>query len=398
MAIARRPALVLTIRQRLLHALQIGAVGPGDRLPTTRALARELRADPRVVADAYRVLAEERLVELRPRSGVFVHAEAASHAGATARALAAARRESRQRGGAASRTLLRSRAERARPAADPGDGGRAEPGSCGTAGRTAGHATVGSTPHPPSPAPPPWLADVFAAAIAHGIPAPDLPRALRGALGSPPAEVAVLAGTLDQLVAVCRELVTWTGVRTQAIRADLLSLTDLEGGQPGASDAGRGATPELAVTVPLPRAVARAVRTATLFVATEGFATPAGALAARLGRPLVVVRMRPDLYEAEWKVIGAKRAWLLVADARFGAVVEGYLAARGAPVHVEVRVVGRDALDDVPAGAPVYATQAARERLSPLQLPRRLLPPVRTLSDASLREVLRAVLATTRDR
>lgn len=68
----RRGAIVEILRQRIHRALQLRALRPGDRLPTTREIASELRADPRVVADAYRTLANEGLVELRARSGVFV--------------------------------------------------------------------------------------------------------------------------------------------------------------------------------------------------------------------------------------------------------------------------------------------------------------------------------------
>ena len=68
----RRQGITDALRQRLLGALASGALREGARLPSTRELARDLKADPRVVAEAYRVLAREGLVELRPRSGVFL--------------------------------------------------------------------------------------------------------------------------------------------------------------------------------------------------------------------------------------------------------------------------------------------------------------------------------------
>lgn len=71
-----KSAIVKTLRQRILRALQIGAVMPGDRLPSTRELAAEMAADGRAVAAAYRELEAEGLVQIRRRSGVFV-AEAA---------------------------------------------------------------------------------------------------------------------------------------------------------------------------------------------------------------------------------------------------------------------------------------------------------------------------------
>lgn len=73
---ARRPEIIEVLRQRIARALATGALKPGDRLPSTRAMATELSADPRIVAAAYRSLAAEQLVELRLRSGVFVRADA----------------------------------------------------------------------------------------------------------------------------------------------------------------------------------------------------------------------------------------------------------------------------------------------------------------------------------
>jgi DNA-binding transcriptional regulator YhcF (GntR family) len=60
------------LRNRLLGDLHIGRVQPGDRLPSMREVARQTGADHRVVARAYRALAEDGLVEVRGRSGITV--------------------------------------------------------------------------------------------------------------------------------------------------------------------------------------------------------------------------------------------------------------------------------------------------------------------------------------
>lgn len=77
MTYARRGAITDALRNRLLGGISSGAIGPGVRLPSTREIAADLDADPRVVAAAYRTLEAEGLVELRPRSGVFVAPSAA---------------------------------------------------------------------------------------------------------------------------------------------------------------------------------------------------------------------------------------------------------------------------------------------------------------------------------
>jgi GntR family transcriptional regulator len=51
-------------------------VKPGDRLPTVRALARQLSLNPNTVARAYRELERERLLEAGPGRGTFVKAPA----------------------------------------------------------------------------------------------------------------------------------------------------------------------------------------------------------------------------------------------------------------------------------------------------------------------------------
>lgn len=56
--------------------LHLGLIEPGDRLPSARETAQELGADYRVVVAAYRELERDGLVEVRPRSGVFVAAGA----------------------------------------------------------------------------------------------------------------------------------------------------------------------------------------------------------------------------------------------------------------------------------------------------------------------------------
>jgi DNA-binding transcriptional regulator YhcF (GntR family) len=64
--------LIDQLRNRVVGELHIGHLRAGDRLPGVRDVARELDADHRAVAAAYRVLEEEGLVEVRGRVGVFV--------------------------------------------------------------------------------------------------------------------------------------------------------------------------------------------------------------------------------------------------------------------------------------------------------------------------------------
>jgi hypothetical protein len=220
-----------------------------------------------------------------------------------------------------------------------------------------------------------WLADLFVAAIAHGVPAPQLPGLLRRSLGPSRYSVVVVATTVDQTTGICRELQTYAGLDSSAVLAE--ALPDAVAGPPTAA---------WRATLP------RAVRRAGLFVTTEAHATRVATLAARLGKRSVAITVRAALYETEWALFRGLDAYVIVADPRFGALVDTYLRDVNAEARVHIRVAGRDALTDIPADAPTYVTHAARERLGRLRLPGGVLPPARTLSDDCLRDILREVI------
>ena len=60
------------LRRQVLGRLHVGSIRAGDRLPSIRQVAAESGVDHRAVAAAYRALADDGLVEIRPGSGVYV--------------------------------------------------------------------------------------------------------------------------------------------------------------------------------------------------------------------------------------------------------------------------------------------------------------------------------------
>ncbi|HEX8242624.1 MAG TPA: GntR family transcriptional regulator [Longimicrobium sp.] len=64
------------LRYRITGLLHVGRLRRGDPLPSIRAVARELGVDHRRVAEAYRALAAEGLVEIRAGSGVYLARDA----------------------------------------------------------------------------------------------------------------------------------------------------------------------------------------------------------------------------------------------------------------------------------------------------------------------------------
>src|SRR3712207_5984432 len=54
------------------HAIEVGGLGPGEKLPTVRGLAAELDIAPNTIVKAYNELQREGLVESRARVGTVV--------------------------------------------------------------------------------------------------------------------------------------------------------------------------------------------------------------------------------------------------------------------------------------------------------------------------------------
>src|SRR5579863_287844 len=69
----------VSIREQLVTQVILGILGddlaPGQRLPSTRELARRFKLHPNTISAGYRQLQRERWVELRRGSGVFVAAQ-----------------------------------------------------------------------------------------------------------------------------------------------------------------------------------------------------------------------------------------------------------------------------------------------------------------------------------
>ena len=62
----------LQIAQQVRQALRLGALLPGDQLPTVKEVVGALAINPNTVLKAYRQLEQEGLVQGRPGQGTFV--------------------------------------------------------------------------------------------------------------------------------------------------------------------------------------------------------------------------------------------------------------------------------------------------------------------------------------
>ncbi len=64
--------IYLQLMEQVRHAVEVGALKPGDQLPGIRHLAETLVINPNTVAKAYRELEHEGTIEVRHGSGAFV--------------------------------------------------------------------------------------------------------------------------------------------------------------------------------------------------------------------------------------------------------------------------------------------------------------------------------------
>lgn len=64
--------MYLQLIEQVRHAIELGALRPGDQLPGMRRLAEQLVMNPNTVAKAYREMEHAGLIALRHGAGAFV--------------------------------------------------------------------------------------------------------------------------------------------------------------------------------------------------------------------------------------------------------------------------------------------------------------------------------------
>jgi GntR family transcriptional regulator len=68
--------IYLQLMEQVKHAIETGALRPGEQLPGIRPLAEALVINPNTVAKAYRELEHEGVIDLRHGAGAFVSGNA----------------------------------------------------------------------------------------------------------------------------------------------------------------------------------------------------------------------------------------------------------------------------------------------------------------------------------
>jgi GntR family transcriptional regulator len=62
----------LQLMEQVKHAVETGALRPGDQIPAIRHVADELVINPNTVVRAYRELEHQGIIDIRPGLGAFV--------------------------------------------------------------------------------------------------------------------------------------------------------------------------------------------------------------------------------------------------------------------------------------------------------------------------------------
>lgn len=275
------------VRDWLAVGLHLGYVRAGDRLLSIREVTDACGVDHRAVSVAYRTLAQDGLVEVRNRHGVF--AAGLPHTA---------------------------------------DGERGETAE--------------------------WLSAVLAEACDHQVRVPLLPDLVRDWTAAVPLACACVESTEDDLVTLTTELRQQWGLETFPV-----TIRDTPGVRGKRVDDG---------------ALTAELRKADLVVTTPFHASAAGAVARTLGKPLVVMRMNPEVVTAVEERVSRGPLTAVVADAAYG---ERLRCIRGAEAEGRLHVVlasDAAAVAALDRAEPVLLTRAAQQRLGPAGL--RLLVPL----------------------
>ena len=325
----RRSDVLDALRQRVISSVRFGTLPRDGRLPSARALAAELDADMRVVADAYRTLLAEGLVERRPPSRAYF---AAASPGAARRAPNAA-------------------------AASPRDAHSAADG---------------------------WLEAMLAQALERDLPLVAVAGRVRQAVETVRLRAACIECNTDQITWLCRELQEDYGIEASGVELDAASsaLGLLE------SVAGRTAAARAPNAARLPLAL----READVLVTTAAHAQLVERLAGELGTRCIVVTVRAELLRQLGRLLAEGPVYFVGTDPRLADALRLHLPADVPAGHVRPVILGVDDIEEIPDGAPSYILRTARDRLGGVPPRLRVLSTLRAFSEQTRAQLIRFIV------
>lgn len=210
-----------------------------------------------------------------------------------------------------------------------------------------------------------WFVEVLGQGIASGIGARELARQLRQAVATVRLRVACIECNTDQMYSTMHELRRDYGLDPVAVYTQTIRKGE-----------------------PLPAEL----EAADIILTTVFHARRARAVAARAGKPCVVVSVNPERVAGASAMLAREPVYFVVSDVRFARKLPRFFASVPDVGRVRPVVVGRDDLSLIPSNARVYVMGRARTLLRGTPVPGRIIPNVRVFSPESARELLALIV------
>jgi hypothetical protein len=168
----------------------------------------------------------------------------------------------------------------------------------------------------------------------------------------------------DQLRYLCAELKRDYGVEARSVEPESLSAPDMRA----------------------------EIERSDLLVTSSFHSDEVHRVARRAGQAWIVVALREDFVGEVTRHLALGPVHFVVADARYAERLRAICGHVRGAANLRALVVGRDDIERIPAGTPVYVTRAARERLGDAAILARGVPLDRMLSRTTARAILSFVV------
>jgi DNA-binding transcriptional regulator YhcF (GntR family) len=208
-----------------------------------------------------------------------------------------------------------------------------------------------------------WMIDTLLQGLGREVPIVEFHDWFRRAVATLRLRAAVVQGSRDQIAGMCRELFDDYG-----LEATGLDAADLD--EPSA-------------------ATIADLRRTDLLVSTPGYESLVRRLGERVGVPVVIADVRPDLLGGEWRMLLRQPVYVIVSDERFVVVLQKFFGeVESASKNLRILIVGRDDVAAIPLAAPVYVTRAAMDALAGAPIGGRIVPSARVFSAQAARDLV----------
>ncbi|MGH7465876.1 MAG: GntR family transcriptional regulator, partial [Longimicrobiales bacterium] len=217
-----------------------------------------------------------------------------------------------------------------------------------------------------------WVVGVLSDGWRRRVPVPDLPDLVRRCVSTVTLRCTCVDSTEDQLVSQCSELHDDFGLDTSPLHLDRVAQAAMSGDE--------DAAPEL-------------LRNADLLATSTFHVAAVRPIALRLGKPLITVRLDPDLTRTVEQHLETNELTVICIDARFAERVRSVLGGDHPDRIHALLATERAAIARLEPDRPVLVSRAARRQLEHVALPPDLLPPTApVISPDSAADVIETIV------